>query len=68
MGDLDRAIALLAPAEACTDMPHPNIAAWREVRAELPADGYATAVFADDLTAPTSDPYVQALLDAAGAA
>lgn len=61
--ELDRAIALLAPAEAYTGMEHPNIAAWRELRAEIGPAGYATVVYADDLTAPADDPYVQALLD-----
>ncbi len=48
---LQQAIDLLAPAEACTDYDHPNLAAWRRVRAEL-ADRPAAqviAVFLGDL-------------------
>ncbi len=30
---LDAAITMLAPAEACTTMPHPNLRSWRTVRA-----------------------------------
>lgn len=35
---LDAAIVSLAPAEACTAVPHPNVAAWRGVRALLDAE------------------------------
>ena len=34
---LDEAITMLAPAEACTTMPHPNIRSWRAVRALVDA-------------------------------
>ena len=34
---LDAAITMLAPAEACTTMPHPNIRSWRAVRALVDA-------------------------------
>ncbi|MBB5874045.1 hypothetical protein F4553_007479 [Allocatelliglobosispora scoriae] len=65
---LDRAIELLAPAEACTAVPHPNLAALRELRAELGPDGSATVIFVADLGEQTDNLYVRALLDAAGAA
>jgi hypothetical protein len=39
---LDAAIAGLAPAEACPAYDHPNLAAWREVRA---SGADAVAVF-----------------------
>src|SRR3954453_3943911 len=32
---LAAAVESLAPAEACTSLEHPNLAAWREVLAEL---------------------------------
>jgi hypothetical protein len=46
--DIDRAVAIGEPAEACTDIPHPNMTALR-----LLAGGEAVAVFVDeaDLTA-----------------
>lgn len=56
---LDRAIATLAPAEAAAMYQHPNIAAWRELRAELAADPRvrAVAVFVADLDDPSSGPH-----------
>ncbi|MEY9928660.1 hypothetical protein ABH926_003299 [Catenulispora sp. GP43] len=56
---LDRAIATLAPAEAAAMYQHPNIAAWRELRAELAADplARAVAVFVADLDDPSSGPH-----------
>lgn len=50
---LDEAITALAPAAACTDVDHPNLAAWRAIAARLDANGGGTvsAVFvrsADD--------------------
>ena len=52
-GALEAAIRGLAPAEACTSMPHPNLAAWREVLAEATSNPARTlvAVFVADLTA-----------------
>jgi hypothetical protein len=64
---LQRAIDLLAPAEACTELDHPNLAAWRQVRAEM-ADrpgAQAVAVFLGDLEpSPTDGPYERLLRDA----
>ncbi|MDZ5622961.1 pyridoxamine 5'-phosphate oxidase family protein [Nocardioides sp. HM23] len=44
---LDEAITALAPAEACTDVDHPNLAAWRAIAARLDQNGggSVTAVF-----------------------
>jgi hypothetical protein len=59
--DIERAIAIGEPAEACTDIPHPNMAALR-----LLADGEAVAVFVDeaDLAADfgAGQPYLRALM------
>jgi len=47
---LDRAIELLAPAEACTEYDYPNLAAWRRIRAGTSGPGpVATAVFLANL-------------------
>ena len=62
--DLDRAIALLAPADFATFMPHPSLAALRALRADLDDDDQAVVVYAGDLADPTDDPAVRALLDA----
>jgi hypothetical protein len=65
---LQQAIDLLARAEACTDYDHPNLAAWRQVRAEL-ADLPGTqvvAVFLGDLEPSRTDgPYERLLWSAA---
>jgi hypothetical protein len=60
--ELDRAITMLAPAGACTSIPHPNLWAWQALRAELGEDGQAIAVFADDLAQSGDDGYVAAML------
>ncbi|KAA1425620.1 pyridoxamine 5'-phosphate oxidase family protein [Nocardioides antri] len=36
---LDEAITALAPAAACTEVDHPNLAAWRAIAARLDANG-----------------------------
>ncbi|GAB7036939.1 hypothetical protein JCM9533A_07860 [Catenuloplanes niger JCM 9533] len=54
---LDRALALLAPAEACTALRHPNLGVWRWLRG---ADGL-TAVFVASLDE-SADPAVSALV------
>ena len=64
---LQRAIGLLAPAEGCTDYEHPNLVAWRQVRAELANQPSAEviAVFLGDLApSPTDGPYERLLRDA----
>jgi hypothetical protein len=64
---LQRAIDLLAPAEACTELDHPNLAAWRQVRAAM-ADrpgAQAVGVFLGDLEpSPTAGAYERLLRDA----
>jgi hypothetical protein len=46
---LDEAITALAPAEACADLPHPNLAAWRRIRERFDgAGGELVAVFVAD--------------------
>ncbi len=44
---LDEAITTLGPAAACTDIDHPNLAAWRAIAERLDANGggTVTAVF-----------------------
>ncbi|TNM42793.1 pyridoxamine 5'-phosphate oxidase family protein [Nocardioides albidus] len=61
---LDEAIAALAPAEACTAVPHPNLAAWRALRdAHDERDGSISAVFVRDAADPVSSP-IDAILRA----
>lgn len=55
---LDRAIALLAPAEACAAVDHPNLAALRRVREHLGGDDEVRIVFVADLDADGDDPFV----------
>ncbi len=54
--DLEAAVASLAPAEACTALDHPNLAAWRAVLAELGSNPARTAVavFVADLADPVA--------------
>jgi hypothetical protein len=54
--ELAAAVESLAPAEACTALEHPNLAAWREVLAELEGNPAreAQAVFVADLDDPVS--------------
>ncbi len=51
---LEAAVETLRPAEACTTLEHPNLAAWRTVLAELDANPARTAyaVFVGDLDDP----------------
>jgi hypothetical protein len=64
--DLDRAISMQAPAEACTAFEHPNLAAWRRLRAALKPGRGAVAVFAESTDiAGSADPFLAALLDEA---
>lgn len=48
--DLREAITSLAPAEACTTLHHPNLAAWRVILAEVESNPLRTmcAVFVAD--------------------
>jgi hypothetical protein len=61
--ELDQAITLLAPAEACQYFAHPNLAAWRRVRLEAEglADPRLVAVFDADPESATDNVYVLAL-------
>ena len=54
--DLAAAVESLAPAEACTSLPHPNLAAWREVLHELDGNPAreAVAVFVADVGDPVA--------------
>ena len=61
----DRAIGLLAPAEADTSQPHPNLWAWRHARTALGADERVVVVFDADPGVATDDPFVLALRAAA---
>lgn len=51
---LDEAITALSPAVACTDVEHPNLAAWRSIREGLEerGGGTVTAVFVHSLADP----------------
>jgi hypothetical protein len=51
---LEAAVETLRPAEACTTLDHPNLAAWRAVLADLDANPARTAyaVFVADLDDP----------------
>jgi hypothetical protein len=62
---LERAIALLAPVEACGAFQHPNLVTWREMLARAPFAEDVLVVFADDLDAAGDDPYVRCLLESA---
>jgi 2,3,4,5-tetrahydropyridine-2-carboxylate N-succinyltransferase len=57
---LDRAITMLLPAEACTDIPHPNLWGWQLLQKlrTAPRPGGTrrlVAVFLEDLTDPIFD-------------
>ena len=51
---LEAAVETLAPAQACTSVDHPNLAAWRTVLGELESNPARTAyaVFVGDLEDP----------------
>ena len=51
---LEAAVETLAPAQACTSVDHPNLAAWRTVLGELESNPARTAyaVFVGDLGDP----------------
>lgn len=54
--ELAAAVESLEPAEACTTLEHPNLAAWRQVLAELDGNPAreAVAVFVGDLEDPVA--------------
>ena len=58
-GQLAEAIAKLAPAEAATDVDHPNLAAWRAVQAAGVRE--IVAVFVGDVGDPPAGPADSAL-------
>jgi hypothetical protein len=64
---LQQAIDLLAPAAACTALEHPNLAAWRRLRAELTdrPDARVVAVFLGDLQPSPTDGHHERLLRSA---
>jgi hypothetical protein len=53
---LAAAVETLKPAEACTSLDHPNLAAWRQALAELDGNPARTAyaVFVGDLDEPVA--------------
>jgi hypothetical protein len=54
--ELAAAVESLEPAEACTSLEHPNLAAWREILGELEGNPAreAQAVFVADLEDPVT--------------
>lgn len=53
---LETAIAELEPAAACTELDHPNLFHWRELRTEVAEQGgQLVAVFVADLGDPPAD-------------
>ena len=58
---LRRAIALLAPAEACTAYQHPNLAAWRQLDSILGPAESAVVVFVGELDRACDDRHAEAL-------
>jgi len=65
--DLELAIDLLTPAEACTAYDHPNLRAWRELHASTAPERQVVAVFAAELDGISTDPYLTRLLEIAAA-
>lgn len=59
---LDRAIALLAPADACAYHDNPQLGTWRSMRGQLDDGQTVTAVFAGAYESDADDPMVAALL------
>ncbi|HSF98155.1 MAG TPA: hypothetical protein VLA55_05645 [Ornithinibacter sp.] len=55
-GALAAAVESLSPAQACADVDHPNLAAWRSVLADLESNPAreAVAVFVADLDDPVT--------------
>jgi hypothetical protein len=55
-GALAQAVESLSPAQACADVDHPNLAAWRSVLADLESNPAreAVAVFVADLDDPVT--------------
>jgi hypothetical protein len=56
VAELTHAVNGLSPAEACTTVEHPNLAAWREMLHEVEGNPYRSivAVFIGDLDDPVS--------------
>jgi hypothetical protein len=56
VAELTHAVDGLAPAQACTTVEHPNLAAWREMLHEVESNPYRSivAVFIGDLADPVS--------------
>jgi hypothetical protein len=64
--DLDRAIELLAPAEACTYCQHPNLWSWRAMRSEVTLGDTFVAVFVSTMADPEVNEADAAFRDALG--
>jgi hypothetical protein len=60
---LERAVAIVAPAEAATMYQHPNLRSWRNLLADMQGvpDGQIVAVFIASFDDPVSSPHDQAL-------
>ncbi|GIJ34974.1 hypothetical protein SAMN05216284_114113 [Micromonospora sediminimaris] len=58
---LAEAIGMLAPAEACREVEHPNLRIWREIQGWEWDDDPLIVVFDADPDAPSDDPHVIAL-------
>lgn len=62
---LDAAIAMLAPAEACVEVEHPNLRAWRYLHQEIGDGGSAVIVALEAIDLPGHDDrFVAAVLAA----
>jgi hypothetical protein len=71
LAELDAAIEALGPAEACRELDHPNLDAWRELRAEAASNPARSlvAVFVADLDDPVdsdADATLRATLEGHG--
>lgn len=61
---LAEAVRALEPAEACTEVPHPNVASWRRQLESLTGESRVEAVFVRDLADPVTSPVDAALRSA----
>lgn len=60
---LEAIIEMLAPAEACTEVPHPNLWLWRDTflpALDVDPDARLVAVFIETLDAPLDGPEADA--------
>lgn len=62
VGQLEAAVDDLSPAEACTELDHPNLHHWREVLTDVRENGgQIIAVFVGGLSDPPADEHDSAL-------